>query len=745
MTLQHLFYPRNVALVGSVGEGKVGFELLRQMLRGGYANAFVVNPKAQGALDVPGYPSIAAIPAPVDLAVISAPAATVAGVLEECGQAGVKAAVVISSGFSEMGNRAGEAELKAIAGRHAIRLVGPNCAGIINTAHHLCPTMETLPPPGPVALISQSGALAGVVLGWAARDGLGISKFVSYGNRADVNEVHLLEYLADDAETQVVGVYIETVSDGRGFMAAAARCAARKPVIVIKAGRGESGQRATLSHTGSLAGSDAVYDAALRQCGALRVDSAEELFDLCRGFAGMPQGIKGRRIAMRCVAIVTNSGGPSILAADRAEALGLTVAEPSPAIREKLAAFLPPHAALKNPIDLTVEGTERGYREALVALLEGESANQRIGESANHESANSESANDESPTAQHAIRDTQYAVRTTHHAPRHAQSFDALLAINIAPPYLDSLPLARGICDAAAATGRPIVASFLPEAVTAGAVAYLHAHGVLNFPTPERAVAVVARMADYESARKRISESANQRIGETSPGRHPQIRHTQLADSPFVLEPDAMAWLRENGIATPPFRFAATAAEATAGCAAIGFPAVMKVVSPDIVHKSERGGVIVGIRDEAAAQAAFETIRERAAAAGADFRGAIIYPLIRGAQEVLVGLSRDPQFGPVIACGLGGIYTEVLRDVALRVAPVGLAEADAMIRSLRSFPILAGARGQQPCDIDALAGLLVKVSELPYRHPEIAEVDLNPVFAGPEGAVAGDVRVIAGR
>ncbi len=739
MTLHHLFYPRAVALVGSVAEGKIGYELLRQMLRGGYRNVFVVNPKAQGALDVPGYASIGATPAAVDLAVICSPAATVAGVLEECGAAGVKAAVVISSGFSEMGNRAGEEEIKAIAARHNIRLVGPNCAGIINTAARLCPTMETLPPPGHVALISQSGALAGIVLGWAARDGLGISKFVSYGNRADVNEVDLLDYLADDDETRAVGVYIETVSDGRGFMAAAAKCAARKPVVVIKAGRGLSGQRATLSHTGSLAGSDAVYDAALRQCGAIRVESAEELFDLCRGFVGIPQGVRGRRVA-----IVTNSGGPGILAADRAEALGLDVAEPGPEICAKLASFLPPHASLKNPVDLTVEATERSYREALLALLggesaNGESANQRISESANQRIGES--------------RDTEYAVRNT-------QAFDALLAINIAPPYLDSVPLARGICDAAAATGKPVVASFLPEAVTADAIAYLQSHGVLNFPTPERAVAVLARMAGYESANRRISESANHesRIRDSlfairyslfairhppSAIRHPlsAIHHPLSAHSPFVLEPDAMAWLAENSIPTPPFRFAATAEEAVAGCAEIGFPVVMKVVSPDILHKSERGGVIVGIGDEAAARAAFETIRERAA--GADFRGVIIYPLVRGAQEVLVGLSRDPQFGPVLAFGLGGIYTEVLRDVALRVAPVDHAEAESMIRSIRAFPILAGARGQRPCDLGGLADLLVKVSELPFRYPEIEELDLNPVFAGPDGAVVGDVRVIA--
>jgi acetyltransferase len=718
MTLHHLFYPRSVALVGSVAEGKIGFELLRQMLRGGYRDLYAVNPKAQGALDVPGFTAIAAIPRPVDLAVIASPAATVAAVLDECGQAGVKAAVIITSGFSEMGNKAGEAELKAVATRHGIRIVGPNCAGIINTANRLCPTLETIPPPGSVALISQSGALAGVILGWAARDGLGISKFVSYGNRADVNEIHLLEYLADDPETHVVGVYIETVSDGRHFMAAAATCAARKPVIVIKAGRGESGQRATLSHTGSLAGSDAVYDAALRQCGAIRVSSAEEMFDLSRGFVGVPP-VRGRRVA-----IVTNSGGPSILAADRAEEAGLDVAEPGPEIRGRLAAFLPPHAALKNPIDLTVEGTERGYREALTALLIP--------------------ANVRSDDFSRPVGTETTEVVTT-------DGFDAVVAINIAPPYLDSVPLARGICDAAAATGKPVLASFLPERVTEDAVAYLQAHGVLNFATPERAVAVVARMAEYglqmangkwqtpALATKR-SAGASVANSETQAVKESAICNLQSA---ILLEPDAMAWLRENGIPTPPFEFAVTADEAESGCAKIGFPVVMKVVSPDILHKSEHGGVIVGIRDEAGARAAFETIRERAAAA--DFRGVVIYPMIRGSQEVLVGLSHDPQFGPVIAFGLGGIYTEVLRDIALRVAPIDRGEADAMIRSLRSFPILAGARGQQSCDLDALADMLVTCSLLPFRYPDIVEIDLNPVFVAPAGVVVGDVRVIARR
>lgn len=688
-SLEPLFTPRAVALVGSVGEGKLGYELLRQMLAGGYRNVVAINPKGQGALGFPGCPSIADTGLPVDTVVVASPASTVAGVLEECGQAGVKAAVIISSGFGEMGNKAGESELKAVAARCGIRIVGPNCAGIINTANGLSPTLETLPPRGRVAIISQSGALAGVLLGWAKRDGLGVSKFVSYGNRADVNEVDLLEYLAEDPDTGVVAVYVETVSDGRAFMRAAARCSERKPVVVIKAGRGESGQRATLSHTGSLAGSDAVYDAAFRQCGAIRAETAEEMFDLCRAFDSVKQP-QGKRVA-----IVTNSGGPSILAADRAEAVGLEVAEPGPGVREKLAAFLPPHAALKNPIDLTVEGTERGYREALIALL------------ATEDTENSEIL-------------SEFSVSSV------ANRFNAAVAINIAPPYLHSLPIARGIVDAARETGAPVVASFLPEAVTADAIAYLQSNGILNYPTPERAVTALAGVTRWRKGEPRAEPAA----AATVPALPPRP----------ILEPDAMLFLAENGIDTPIFMTAETEDDAPLAAASVGFPCVMKVVSPDILHKSERGGVVVGIANEADARAAFRMIRRKAA--GALFNGVTVYPQIRGAQEVLIGVSRDAQFGPVVAFGLGGIYTELLKDVALRVAPVDPAQALEMIRSLKGHRILAGARGQPPCDLDALAAMIARVSQLPFLYPEIRELDLNPVFASSAGAVAGDARII---
>ena len=746
-----LFYPRGVALVGSVAEGKLGYELARQMVEGGYRDVFVVNPKGQGVFSLPGYQTVAQIERPVDLAVIVSPPATVPGVLEDCGRAGVQAAVIITAGFSEVGNRAGEEEVARVAREQGIRFVGPNCAGIVNTSHRLFPTLETRPPTPPTeggaAIVAQSGAVGGVVLAWAKEYGLGISKFASYGNGADLNEIDFLRYLAGDEETRVVGLYIETVADGREFMQAVEECAARKPVVVIKAGRTQSGQRATLSHTGSLAGSDAVYDAALRQCGAIRVQTIEEMFDLCQGFlyvgrlspVGTPvdphavgglHGVGGLRVA-----IVTNSGGPGVLAADRAEEVGLEVAEPSPAVKARLAEFLPAHCALKNPIDLTVEGTEDGYRRTLLAVLE---------------------------------------------------EYDAALALNIATPYLDSVPLARGICDAARESGKPVVAAFLPGRIVAEAVPYLQEHGVANFATGERAVAALARMAEYEARRKhgcagltdkdtppsegggrgRVGlatgchspspqpspwEGEGERLSpQPSPwegeGERPSPQPSPWEGEGALLEPEAMAWLRENGLPVPDFRCAPTVEEAVQGCREIGYPAVMKVVSPDILHKSDCGGVVLGIRDDEGARAAFQAIRQ--AAAGKDFRGVVIYPLIEGGaaplMEVLLGLSRDPQFGPVVAFGLGGIYTEVWRDVALRVAPVTRAEAESMVRQIRSFPLLAGVRGQPPRDLQALAEALVRLSWLPFRYPEVGEVDLNPVFLFEEGRglVVGDARVM---
>jgi acetyltransferase len=582
--------------------------------------------------------------------------------------------VIITAGFAEVGNIAAEEELVRIARRHGIRFVGPNCAGILNTRHRLAPMLEVIPPAGATALISQSGALGGAVLSWAEEQGLGFSKFVSYGNRADLDEADLLRYLADDPETNVVAMYIESVGDGREFMAGLAACTRRKPVVVIKAGRSGAGRRATLSHTGSLAGSDAVYDAALRECGALRVRSVEELFDLCKGFSALPPMIGPR------IAIVTNSGGPGVLAADRAEEVGLDVAEPGPALRAELASFLPAHCAIRNPFDLTVEGGEESYRRTLTAVL-GE--------------------------------------------------YDGALALDVNPAYLDSLPLARGVADAIVQSDKPVVVNFMAGRAVAAGVEHLRGRDIPNYPTAERAVAVLARMAEYHAASRAQTAICKSKI------QNPKSTIRNLTSS---TEPAMMAWLQENGIPTPPFRVAETAEAAVRAARAIGYPVVMKVVSPEILHKTDVGGVVLDIRDDAGALAAFAALA--ASAAGKEFHGAIIYPLIRGAHEALVGLSNDPQFGPVVAFGLGGIYTELLKDVALRVAPVDRDRALEMIRETRAAGLLMGARGQRPADLDALAALIARVSELPFVYPEIAEVDLNPVFVSPDRVLVGDARVI---
>ncbi|HEX2979513.1 MAG TPA: acetate--CoA ligase family protein, partial [Anaerolineaceae bacterium] len=373
---------------------------------------------------------------------------------------------------------------------------------------------------------------------------------------------------------------------------------------------------------------------------------------------------------------------PGVLAADRAEELGLQVSEPSEAVKAELRQFLPAHCSLRNPIDLTVEGTEAGYRRTLIAVL-GE--------------------------------------------------YDAAVAINVSTPYLDSLSLARGVADAAKALGKPVLANFIPNQVVGESVAYLKENGVPNYPSGERAVETLAMMARYAGAEAPRGSLAERTQTLTEQALRLPV-HGQM------LEPVAMAWLRQNGISTPNFSWAQEPDDAVKAARAIGYPVVVKVVSRDILHKSDVGGVVVGVRDDDELRQAFD--RMRLAAQGKDFSGVVIYPVVRNGVEALVGLTRDPQFGPVVAFGLGGIYTEIWRDFALRVAPIDLAEAERMIREIKGFRLLQGARGSKPRDLKALAELLVKVSELPLKYAEIQEADLNPVFLLEEGLVVGDVRVI---
>lgn len=672
MSFDALFNPRGVAVAGSVTPGKLGNVLINRLVEGGFEKIYALNPKAQGVGAVVGYTSAQDIKEPVDLVVIASPAPTVKAVLEDCGKKGVKAAIIISSGFSEAGNVAGEEEIKEVAQKYGIRFTGPNCAGMVNTHSRLLATLEATPPQGNTALISQSGAVGGAIMAWAEEQGLGISKFVSYGNGNDLNELEFLEFLKDDPETKVIAMYLENIKNGREFMKVLKEVTKVKPVVVIKSGRTSTGQRATLSHTGSMAGADAVYDAALRECGALRVETIEDMFDLCKGFSSLPP-VLGRRLA-----VITNSGGPGVMATDKAEEVGLDVAEPSQELTNALKEFLPPHAGIKNPFDLTVEGTGEEYRKVLELAL---------------------------------------------------KEYDGALALYIGTPYLEAMSIAEGIKKAAEAAGKPIVSTIQVGSDVEESIEFMKENSLPNFVSGERAVQVLARMVEYEEYKARHTEFIELPEAKGSlPG----------ADS--VLEPDGMALLRENGIAVPEFRFVSKGQDAVSASQELGYPVVMKVVSPQILHKSDCGGVILNIANDQEASKAFDQIKQ--AADGKDFRGVVIYPMLKGGREVIIGLTSDVQFGPVIAFGLGGIYTEVLKDIVLRVAPVDRLGAEEMIRSIRTYPILKGIRGQEPADLDALAEAIVNFSRLPFLYPDIEEADLNPVFVFPKGVFVGDVRLV---
>lgn len=678
MVYDALFSPKGVAVFGSVKPGKLANVLIHRLIEGGMEKIYAVNPKGQGVADVPGkevkgYPSVLDIEDVVDLAVIAAPAATVPAVLEDCGKKGIQAAAIITSGFSEAGNREGEEAILAVSRKYGIRFVGPNCAGVVSTQDHLLATLETRPPEGNIAIISQSGAVGGSLMAMAKAQGLGVSKFVSFGNGLDLNMLEFLGWLKDDPHTKVVACYMESVHDGRAFLKTLAELAKVKPVVIVKAGRSSAGSRAALSHTGSMAGADGVFDAAIRQCGAVRAMSLEEMFDICKGFAMLPP-VQGKRLL-----VVTNSGGPGVMATDRAEEVGLTMPEPTDGMKESLYEFLPSFASVKNPLDITVEGTGEQYEKSLETAL---------------------------------------------------QEYDAALALYIGTPYLKSVPIAEGIAAAARKSGKPIAAHIEVGSDIQEAREILARAGIPHYESGERFVSALSKMAAYEERRKAPLGTAPLPTGEPKP----------LPAE--LLEPDAKQLLRENGVAVQPYAFVHSEAEAAAEAAKLGFPVVMKIVSPQILHKSDVGGVILNIGDEAGARSAFCKLAQ--IGAGKDFRGAILSKMLPPGRELIIGLIRDATFGPVVAFGLGGIYTEVFQDVVFRVAPIREETAREMMAGIKAHKLLEGVRGQGPVDFDRLAALLVHVSELPFRYRDLKEMDLNPVFAYEDTAVAVDARMLKG-
>ena len=683
-SISRLLAPRSVAVVGaSRRPGSVGNAALANVLAGGFTGpVYPVNPTAAEVEGLAAFASVAEIPNPVDLAVIAVPAVGVLDVVEDCGAKGVHGLVVLSAGFAETGVAGVERQRRLVERARAwgMRVVGPNCIGVVNTDPlvSLDATFAAVRPrPGNVGFLSQSGALGIAVLDAAARRRLGVSSFVSVGNKADVSGNDLLQYWEDDPRTDVVLLYLESFGNPRKFARLARRISRQKPVVAVKSGRTTVGSRAARSHTAALASPDTAVDALFRQAGVVRVDTLPQLLDVGTVLSSQPPPA-GRRLA-----IVGNSGGPAILAADACEGLGLDVPELTAATQEILGRIGGPGAAVANPVDLLAGVDAPRLGAAITAVLD----------------------------------DT---------------TVDAVLVVFTPTRLVTAVEAVAAIEAAAAGATKPVAATVLTaEPGVEGTVPV--------FGSPEEAVTALARAADYAAFRDRPDPAPVAFDDLDSAAAHAVVRGA-LATRPDGdwLDPPAVATLlRAFGIPVLETVAVGSGEEAAQVASRVGLPVVLKAAGPDIVHKSDVGGVRLGLTDAEAVRSAYDAMRQ---AIGPAMTDAVVQPMAKRGVEVIVGVVDDPSFGPLVMFGLGGTAAELLADRAFRILPMGHAEVGELVRSIRTAPLLFGYRGAPPADVDALEEVLLRVAALAEQVPELAEMDLNPVVVSTEGVQVVDAR-----
>lgn len=698
MSLSKFFSPRSVAVIGaSADPHKLGHAVLDNLVHGGFYGSgrkvYPINPKSESILGQTAFPSVEAVPDPIDLAVIVVPYLRVLEALQTCVRKRIPAVVIITAGFREAG-LAGlerEQEVLDLARQNGIRLIGPNCLGVIDTNTPLNASFSAgTPPSGPMAFMSQSGALGTAILDWAQAGRLGLSKFVSLGNKADVSEIDLLHAWGEDHTSRVILCYIEGVADGQAFIDVARRTSKKKPIVAIKSGVTQGGARAVSSHTGSLAGSEQAYQAAFRQAGIVRADTLEDLFDYAIGFGYLPP-LRGDRIA-----IVTNAGGPGILATDALERAGLSLARFTPEILAALKQGLPEAASASNPVDVLGDARSDRYRFALEQVMAD-------------------------------------------------PNVDALMVILTPQAMTEIVATAQAVIDVAAEAAIPVIACFMGESRLAPAAAMFKAQRVPNFPFPERAALVLKAMSTYRQfAAEALPDFERFAIDRAAIR---QVFDRVLAEGRVAIgDAEARDILTACGLTIPPSELAETPEQAAEIAARIGFPVVLKVASPDILHKTDVGGVKVGIDTASDVRDAFDLITYRAQRYLPEARlwGCLVQKMAPPGIEVLLGMNRDPQFGPLVTFGLGGIYVETLKDVAFRVAPFSRREAAQMLAEIRARAMLDGVRGKPPADKPALVDALLRISQLVAEFPEISELDINPfiVYEAGNGGIAIDMRLV---
>jgi len=648
---------------------------------------YAVNPKAKKIMGVSCYPDVQSIGKKIDCAIVCVPARFVNQVVEDCGKAKVKSVVILSSGFSEAGEKGKqlEQELRKVIKKYKLKVIGPNCLGIANPYSGINTSfVSKMPLKGNVAFISQSGAMCSAILDWSFAKGFGFSAFLSIGNKAGLTEAELLRYLADDKNTKVILLYIEGIDNGRDFLAAASYANKKKPVLALKAGSTDAGAHAAMSHTGSLTGSDEVYDTALKQSGVMRVKNTRELFDI--GLAMSELGLPKKDT----VAIVTNSGGPGILASDAASSLGLELAKLTKSTVAKLKKEMPPQASTHNPVDVIGDADCERYTKALMTVAQD-------------------------------------------------KNVGSLLALMCPQKMVDMSAIADSIIRCSRISKKPIVGCFMGGKSMEAGRERLKKAKIPHFENPEDGMMALWAISKYHHAHKHKKITTKTSVKRKLTSAQKIIKKAGKS----LDEKTGLDLLNCYGISTIKSFVAKNVNETCRFAKKLGFPVAMKIASADILHKTDAGGVVLSLDNVDAVKKAYSEIMRnvKKKKPRAKILGVTVEKMAIG-KEVIAGITRDPQFGPVLTFGLGGIYVEVLKDVTRRILPISINEAKKMILEIKSAPILTGVRGEKGVALDRLAETLVRLGQIAMDHPEISSIEINPLIATPRGCVAVDVLCI---
>lgn len=695
--LEKFFNPESIAVVGaSKTPGKVGFDILNNIVKYGYnGRVYPVNPTANEILGLKSYPSILDINDKIDLVIIAVPPKSVLEVIEQCGKKAINSAVIITAGFRESGIEGARLEREIVekAKELNVRFIGPNCLGLIDTYSKVNASFAVgMPKKGKIGFFSQSGALCLAVLDRALPDEIGFSKFISMGNKADISDIEIMLALSEDENTNVILGYIEGLEDGKKFMEVAQNISKKKPIVILKSGVTSSGAKAASSHTGALAGRESSFNAAFKQCGIIRAYSINELFNYAIAFASqpLPNGPN--------VAIITNSGGPGILAADACDKTNLQLVTLHKETLEKLRTFLPPYASFYNPIDILGDANVERYEKAIQVILEDDKVN-------------------------------------------------GLIVLLTPTAVIDVEGVAMTVVNISKNINKPILTSFIGKKSVEEASKTLIKYGIPNYANPEEAVLSMHAMNSFkmwvDSPEKKYPKYDNlkQKVQHI-------FKKVREENRELLTDTEIRDVLETYGFVQPKSLFARTSEEAIAAARGIGYPVVMKIVSPQILHKSDVGGVKVNLMNKKDVENAYFEITNRIKdiMPSSQIYGVMIQEMIPKGKEVIVGITKDPQFGHMIMFGLGGIYVEVLKDISFRIVPLSEEDAHDMIRETKTFPLLRGVRGEEEADIEAIETSILKLSQLAIDFPEIVEADLNPLIVKRrgEGVVVIDARFIIG-